>query len=251
METSGTQPVADAVSTHEAGQPARILLVVSEPKLARLAPQCLRFAGYPTEHARTGAEALAVAARTRPDLLIVDADCLGGRGAELVDQLRVRMGVDAPALLLAEPADVNAGTIAMTIRGDRYLAKPFSPDDLLAQVRALLRHATGSARYGAAVLRFADIELDEDSLEVRRNDRSVTLTPHERRILRYLLVNAGRTVTRAEIVEHVWPYNHGGHRRVLDVHMSNLRRKINHAGRPLIHTVHGIGFLLGAPGAKR
>lgn len=223
---------------------ARILLVTAEPMVARLASASLRVAGYQTEVARGRAEALDRVERMRPDLLVVD---LGGDGASVGREPRMGYVADAPILFLAEAAEAAGATMALTVGGDKYLANPFSLDDLTAHVRALLRRAAGPGPHPEAVLRFADLELDEDTLDVRRNGRTLGLAPRERKILRHLLMNAGRAVSRTQIVEHVWPYNHGGHRRGLDVHVCNLRREINKAGRPLIETLYGIGYCLRDP----
>ncbi|GAA5175054.1 response regulator transcription factor [Pseudonocardia eucalypti] len=237
-----------AATPAEPSEPGSILVIGDDHAVAELVPACLRFAGFRTVLARGADEALARAERHRPELLVLDATLPGVDASALARLLRLRLGSGVPILFLVGGRGGEHSAMSLTVGGDDYLPKPFSLDELTARIRALLRRF---GRRSDAVLSFADLEFDEDTLEPRRAGRHLYLTPQERRILRYLLVNAGRVITRTEIVEHVWPYDHVGHRRVLDVHMCTLRRKINKMGPPLIHTMHGVGYVLRDPRANK
>lgn len=228
--------VAD--STNDAAR--RVLVAVDDPQLAELVPASLRFAGYETHLARTAAEVLAGRSQLQPHLLVLDTQLRGPDGVPVAQQLRRRDG--HPVLFLAPPDSSLSPALTLTVGGDDYLATPFSLDELTARVRAILRR-TGDSD-ASAVLRFADLEFDEDTQTVHRGGTPIHLTPRERHILRHLLVNAGRIVTRAHIHDHVWPYDHTGTTRSIDVHICTLRRKLDNHGPPLITTLHGTGYLL-------
>jgi two-component system, OmpR family, response regulator len=137
----------------------------------------------------------------------------------------------------------------LTVGGDDYVTKPFSLEELVARVRALLRRS-GAAGAASSVLAFADVELDDDAHEVTRAGELVELTPTEYRLLRYLMLNPRRVLSRAQLLEHVWDYDFGGDARVLETYVSYLRRKLDAHGPPLIHTVRGVGYVLRLPRAK-
>jgi two-component system, OmpR family, response regulator len=222
------------------GSARRVLVAVDDPVLAELVPASLRFAGYETRTAHTAAEVLAERSRLRPQLLVLDTRLRGADGVPVAQQLRRR---DGHPILFLTPREVpQPRALTLTVGCDDYLATPFSLDELTARVRAILRR-TG-ATDASPVLRYADLEFDEDTQTVRRAGTPVRLTPRERHILRHLLVNAGRIVTRAHIHDHVWPYDHTGATRSIDVHICTLRRKLDHHGPPLITTLHGTGYLL-------
>jgi two-component system OmpR family response regulator len=231
-EHSAADPGPDAVR--------RVLVAANDPVLAELVPASLRVAGYDTQLARTAAEVLAERARLRPHLLVLDTQLRGPDGVPVVRRLRRSGG--RPVLFLT-PRDASGPRArTLTVGGDDYLATPFSLDELAARVRAILRRTVDAGT--SAVLRFADLEFDDDTQIVRRAGAPIRLTPRERHVLRHLLVNAGRIVTREHIHDHVWPYDHPGGTRSIDVHICNLRRKLDDHGPPLIATLHGTGYLL-------
>jgi two-component system, OmpR family, response regulator len=223
----------------------RVLVAVDDPVLAELIPACLRFAGYETQLARTGADALAERSRQPPHLMVLDTQLRDPDGRTLAQHLPRHE--DHPVLFLVPRNAPHPATPALTVGGNDYLTKPFSLDELTARIRAVLRRAGGADI--PAVLRFADLVLDEDTQLVHRARVPVPLSPRERQILRHLLVNAGRIVTRAHIHEHVWPYDRTGASRAIDVHICTLRRKLDQHGPPLIRTLHGIGYTLETPDA--
>ena len=143
--------------------------------------------------------------------------------------------------------DTTADKIrGLTTGGDDYVTKPFSLEELIARVRNILRH-TGIAKQASGRLHYADLELDEDTFEVTRAGRMIELTATEFRLLRYLMLNARRVLTRAQLLDHVWSYDFGGDARVLETYISYLRKKVDTAGPPLIHTVRGVGYTLRLP----
>lgn len=227
-------------------RPRRLIAVGKEPRVAALLSSSLRYAGFELVAAESGNEAIALAQRHQPDLLVVDVELPDLDGFEVVRHLR-RREVNCPALFLVDPTmRLTSPAGGLTVGGDDYLIKPFSLDDVVTRVETVLRRAKArhpNSTRRAAVLRFADLEFDEDSQEVRRAGRPVTLAPMERKLLRYLLRHAGMVVNRVQILEHVWPCGETPRsERALDVHISGLRRKIDRAGPPLIHTRYGVGY---------
>jgi len=165
-------------------------------------------------------------------------------GIEVLRRLAAE-GRRVPIIFLTARDATEDKVHGLTVGGDDYVTKPFSVEELVARVRVVLRRH-GQAQ-GAPRLAYADLELDEDAHEVRRGGRPVDLTPTEFRLLRYLLVNAGRVLSRNQILDHVWDYDFGGDASVLDTYISYLRRKIDSAGPPLIQTVRGVGYVLRTP----
>jgi two-component system OmpR family response regulator len=226
--------------------PRRQLLIVDgDADLADVLAASLRFSGYLTAVANTGDEALAATDRLQPDLLVVDVDLPDMTGLDVARHIRGR-NTKTPAVFLTSPNEPRNNLVRLTIGGDRYLVKPFSLDDLTTRVGTALRQA-GLTQPGDGVLRFADLELEEESGRTRRAGRDIRLAPIEAKILRYLLRNAGETIARTQIIDHVWPYNFTGYSRALDVHISTLRRKLDERGPALIHTVHRIGYSVRLP----
>ena len=156
-----------------------------------------------------------------------------------------RMGL--PVLFLSARDATEDKVRGLTLGGDDYVTKPFSLEELVARVRAVLRRAGSARADGDARLRLADLELDEDSHEVWRGGSEIQLTPTEFKLLRYLLVNARRVVSKAQILDHVWAYDFGGDASVVETYISYLRKKVDRSGPPLIHTVRGFGYALRPP----
>ncbi len=229
------------------GGPARLLVVDDEQSLVDLLKEALRFAGYDVEAARNGADALRIATDTEPDLLVLDVNLPDLDGFEVCRRLR-RDGVEVPVVFLTardDPADLRTG---FTRGGDDYMTKPFSLEELNFRIQAILRRSLGRADRDG-VLRCADLAMDVEAHRVWRGDREVELSPTEFRLLRYLLVNEGIVMSKAQILEHVWQYDFGGDGSVVETYISYLRRKLDAADPKLIHTVRGVGYAVRAPGS--
>ena len=215
-----------------------LLVVDDEPFLRDAVAASLRFLGFEVATAQTGAEALRLA-RDRPfDLVVLDVMLPDTDGFEVITRLR-REGCQVPVIFLT---DKETG---LTLGGDDYLTKPFGLEELAARIRTVLRR-TRPATSGP-VLAFADIELDQDSYEVRRRGHVIDLSPTEFRLLRYLMLNPGRVLTRAQLLAHVWDYDFGGSSTVVSTYVAYLRRKLAQYGPDVIHTQRGVGYSLRLP----
>jgi two-component system, OmpR family, response regulator len=225
----------------------RILVVDDEPNIVDVVSMALRFHGYAVETAGTGADALSAVSAFRPDLIVLDVMLPDMEGFEVARRLGAERAGTPIVFLTARdaPEDKLRG---LTTGGDDYVTKPFSLEELLARVRNILRR-TGLAQPESSRLTFEDLELDEDAREVARAGEPVELTATEYRLLRYLMLNPRRVLTRAQILDHVWDYDFGGDARVLETYVSYLRKKLDVHGPSLIHTVRGVGYALRPPRA--
>jgi two-component system, OmpR family, response regulator len=223
----------------------RILVVDDEPNIVDVVSMALRFHGYAVETAGTGAAALNAVTAFRPDLIVLDVMLPDMEGFEVARRLGAERAGTPIVFLTARdaPEDKLRG---LTTGGDDYVTKPFSLEELMARVRNILRRAGGS-QPDSSRLSFEDLELDEDTREVSRAGEPVELTATEYRLLRYLMLNPRRVLTRAQILDHVWDYDFGGDARVLETYVSYLRKKLDIHGPPLIHTVRGVGYALRPP----
>jgi two-component system OmpR family response regulator len=221
----------------------RVLVVDDDPHISELLVTTLRFAGFGVRSAAGGRDALVEVDRFRPELLVLDVMLPDLDGFGVVRRLRDR-GEQTPVLFLTARDGVDDRVEGLALGGDDYVTKPFSMAEVVARVRAILRRTGGASD---PVLRCADLTLDERTHEVRRADRAVELSPTEYRLLRYLLVNTGRVLSKAQILDHVWQYDFGGDGGVVEKFVSNLRRKIDFAEPTLIHTVRGFGYALRVP----
>jgi two-component system OmpR family response regulator len=231
-----------AVPARAAG--SRLLVVDDDPHIAELLVTTLRFTGFDVATAGSGTEALRVAAEFRPAVAILDVMLPDIDGFEVVRRLRDgghRFGV----LFLTARSGTADKITGLTLGGDDYVTKPFSIGEVVARLEALLRRSRDAGH--ARVLRYADLEMDEDAHEVLRGGTPVELSPTEYRLLRYLLLNAGRVVSKAQILDQVWQYDFGGDAGVVEKFVSNLRRKIDVGGEPLLQTVRGFGYALRLP----
>ena len=229
-----------------AGDEARLLVVEDEPTILELLSGSLRFAGFGVVTASSGAGALRAAAACRPDLILLDVMLPDGDGFEVVRTLRSG-GPRVPVIFITARVAVSDRVTGLTIGGDDYVTKPFSLDEVLARIRAVLRRSGPEPSGRGARLVVADLELDEDSHEVRRAGAVVALTPTEFKLLRFLMINAGRVLSRAQILDHVWDYSFRGDGGVVEPCVSYLRRKVDQGEPKLIHTVRGVGYVLRVP----
>jgi two-component system OmpR family response regulator len=223
---------------------ARLLVVDDEQTILELLSGSLRFAGFEVMTAASGAEALRAAAASRPDLVLLDVMMPDGGGFEVVRRMR-SSGPDVPVIFLSARDAVRERVAGLALGADDYVTKPFSLDEVLERIRAVLRR-TGRPT-AVTRLRVADLELDEDSHEVRRSGGLIALTPTEFRLLRFLMLNAGRVLSKGQILDHVWDYDPAGSGGVVEPCVSYLRRKVDQAEPRLIHTIRGFGYVLRIP----
>jgi two-component system OmpR family response regulator len=223
----------------------RVLVVDDENNITELVAMALRYEGFSVDTAATGRDALNKATSFKPALILLDVMLPDIDGLEVLRRLGSHT-VRPPVIFLTARDATEDKVHGLTLGGDDYVTKPFSVEELVARVRAVLRR-NGVDSSSPSMLSFADLELDEDAHEVRRSGEPIDMTPTEYRLLRYLLVNAGRVLTRSQILDHVWQYDFGGDGTVLETYISYLRRKIDRFDPPLIQTVRGVGYVLRPP----
>ena len=222
---------------------ARVLVVDDEPNITDLVALALRYEGFSVEKAGSGRAALSAVQKFKPDLVILDVMLPDLSGLDVMKRLTSE-GRKVPVIFLTARDSTEDKVHGLTIGGDDYVTKPFSIEELVARVRVVLRRNGGST---SSRLVLADLELDEDAHEVRRQGEPIDLTPTEYRLLRYLLVNSGRVLSRTQILDHVWDYDFGGDASVLETYISYLRRKVDKYSPPLIQTVRGVGYVMRLP----
>jgi two-component system, OmpR family, response regulator len=231
-----------------AGQPQpKVLVVDDEASIRALLSATLRLTGFDVKVAGGGREALSAAADFAPDLVVLDVMMPDLDGFEVAQRLRTS-GRPVPVLFLTARDSVEDRISGLTVGADDYVAKPFSLEEVVLRIRAILRRSLGEQQLvDGGVLRYADLEMDEDAHEVRRGGHRVDLSPTEFNLLRYLLTNAGRVVSKAQILDRVWNYDFGGDGRIVESYVYYLRRKVDKLDPPLIHTVRGVGYALRLP----
>jgi len=221
----------------------RILVVDDEPSIVDAVATALRYEGYDVEEAASGRAALAAAARTEPDLIVLDWMLPDLEGIEVGRRLRAQ-GVKSAVLFLTAKDATENKVEALRAGGDDYVTKPFSLAEVVARVQAILRRTAGELP--GDVLRFADVVLDEQRHEVFRGETRVDLTATEFSLLRYFLLNPRRVVSKGQILQNVWRYDFGGNSNVVETYVSYLRKKLDSLGPPLIRTVRQAGYMLEA-----
>ncbi len=225
----------------------RLLVVEDEPSIRTLLESTLSLTGYHVGSTDTGLAALAEAARLQPDLILLDIMLPDLDGYEVTRRLRTA-GNLVPVLLLTARTGVDDRIKGLSIGADDYVTKPFNIEEVLLRIQAILRRTLGpEALLPDTVVRYADLELDERAHEVHRAGQYVQLSPTEFKLLSYLLDNAGRVVSKAQILDHVWQYDFAGDTRVVETYIKYLRKKIDRFDPPLIHTVRGVGYSLRLP----
>jgi two-component system OmpR family response regulator len=226
---------------------ARLLVVDDEPNIVDLLATSLRFAGFEVATARNGAEALRVASTFRPDLMVLDVMMPGLDGFTVVRRLR-QEGINAPVVFLTAKDATEDKVTGLTLGGDDYVTKPFSLEEVVARIRAVLRRFAETApTESTSKLAFADVEMDEDTHEVWKDGELVALSPTEFKLLRYFMQNTGRVLSKAQILDHVWHYDFNGDANVVESYVSYLRRKVDTTEPRLLHTLRGVGYVLRQP----
>jgi len=245
--------LSDARSSVALGEPparaARVLVVDDEPNISALLSATLRLVEFEVRVVDTGHRALVAIEEFEPDLVVLDVMLPDLDGFDVAKRLRAT-GSRVPVLFLTARDAVEDRISGLSAGADDYVTKPFSLEEVVLRIRAILRRSQPELEGQAAdtgVLRYADLELDEDAHEVRRAGRLIDLSPTEFNLLRYLLINAGRVVSKAQILDRVWKYDFGGDGRIVESYVYYLRRKIDKTDPPLIHTVRGVGYALRLP----
>ncbi|MFL5443947.1 MAG: response regulator transcription factor [Myxococcales bacterium] len=224
----------------------KALLIEDDRKLADLLREFLAQHGVEAVVAPDGVQALSLLALHRFDILLLDLMLPGMDGLTLARRVRERW--PTPIIMVTARGDDADKIVGLELGADDYLAKPFNPRELLARIRAVLRRSTGPQRAAETPrLSFADIELDEESHEVVKAGQVVSLSPTEFKLLRYLMANAGRVLSKAQILDHVWNYDFNGEANVVESYISYLRRKIDTTEPRLLHTIRGVGYTLRLP----
>jgi two-component system OmpR family response regulator len=234
---------ADAVPA--SGDRVRVLVVDDEANITDLVATALRYEGFEVSTAGDGRTALSLVESFRPHVIVLDVMLPDLDGFEVQRRL-VERGQRAPVLFLTARDATEDKVHGLTIGGDDYVTKPFSLEELIARIRTVLRRAGGIAG-GSERLRFEDLEMDEDTHEVWRGEREVELTPTEFGLLRLLLSNPRRVLSKSQILDHVWQYDFGGDASIVETYVSYLRKKVDADQPHLIHTVRGVGYVLRLP----
>lgn len=225
----------------------RLLIADDEQTILDLLAASLRFAGFDITTAADGREALTKARKERPDAMVLDVMMPGIDGFDLVRRLRAE-GHEAPVLFLTARDATEDKVRGLTVGGDDYVTKPFSLEEVIARLEALLRRAGKGSAAQPSLLAVADIEMDEDRHEVRKAGHPVELTPTEFNLLRLFLANPDRVLSKDTILDRVWQYDFDGESGIVESYVSYLRRKVDTTEPRLLHTVRGFGYVLRTPG---
>ena len=240
-ETTTQAPVR---LTRADGSPIRVLVVDDEASLTDLLQMALRYEGWEIKTAADGSSAIATARDFRPDAVVLDIMLPDIDGLQVLQRMRAD-GNDVPVLFLTAKDSLDDRIAGLTAGGDDYVTKPFSLEEVVARLRGLIRRSTLTVDANESpVLVVGDLELDEDSHEVRRAGRLIELTATEFELLRYLMRNPRRVVSKSQILDRVWDYDFGGKSSVVEIYISYLRKKIDAEGAPMLHTVRGAGYMI-------
>ncbi|MCS0639487.1 response regulator transcription factor [Streptomyces sp. LP05-1] len=230
------------------GGPVRVLVVDDEPALSELLSMALRYEGWEVRSAGDGASAVSGARGFRPDAVVLDVMLPDTDGIAVLGRLR-RDLPDVPVLFLTARDAVEDRIAGLTAGGDDYVTKPFSLEEVVARLRGLIRRSGAAAARADSLLTVGDLTLDEDSHEVTRDGAAIHLTATEFELLRYLMRNPRRVLSKAQILDRVWSYDFGGQANVVELYISYLRKKIDAGRAPMIHTRRGAGYVL-KPGER-
>ena len=235
--------MAPETLTRPDGSPVRVLVVDDEVNIAELISMALRYEGWAITTAHTGTKAVREAKDHRPDAIVLDVMLPDIDGFEVLRRIRANQP-DVPVLFLTARDAVEDRVAGLTAGGDDYVTKPFSIEELVARLRGLMRRAGARRVEDANVLTVGDLELDEDSHEVRRGGDEIFLTATEFELLRFLMRNPRRVMSKAQILDRVWNYDFGGQANDVELYISYLRKKIDVGRAPMIHTMRGAGYVL-------
>jgi len=241
--TNAGAPVDRAALRGPDGRPIRVLVVDDEQTLSELVGLALRYEGWEVRTAADGMSAIAAARDFRPDLVVLDVMLPDIDGLEVLRRLRADIE-RMPVLFLTARDDVSDRIAGLTAGGDDYVTKPFSIEELVLRLRALLRRSHLALTTDSATIIVGDLVLDEDSREVRRGDDLISLTATEFELLRFLMRNPKRVMSKAQILDRVWNYDFGGQANIVELYISYLRKKIDAGREPMIHTMRGFGYVL-------
>jgi two-component system OmpR family response regulator len=229
--------------TRTDGTPLRVLVVDDEVNIAELIGMALRYEGFEVSLAHTGNKAVSGAKMFDPDAVVLDMMLPDFDGLEVLRRMR-SADPDVPVLFLTARDAVEDRVAGLTAGGDDYVTKPFSLEELVARLRGLMRRAGARRAESSSVLVVGDLELDEDSHEVRRAGEEISLTATEFELLRFLMRNPKRVLSKAQILDRVWNYDFGGQANVVELYISYLRKKVDAGRQPMIHTMRGAGYVL-------
>ena len=241
MPSSPETSPSDAPSAESAS--VRVLVVDDEPTLTELLAMALRYEGWQVRSAENGMAALRAAREFTPDVVVLDVMLPDVDGLEVLHRLRAT-APELPVLFLTARDSVEDRIAGLTAGGDDYVTKPFSLEEVVARLRGLLRRAHRASPRSDALLTVGDLTLDEDSHEVRRGEDPIQLTATEFELLRFLMRNPRRVLSKAQILDRVWNYDFGGQANVVELYISYLRKKIDAGREPMIHTRRGAGYVL-------
>jgi two-component system, OmpR family, response regulator len=233
----------DKLTVRADGTPIRVLVVDDEPSLAELLSSVLRYEGWDIAVAGDGSSAVRTAREFKPDAVVLDVMLPDFSGFEVLRRLRAELPHVCVLFLTARDA-VEDRVAGITAGGDDYVTKPFSLEEVLARLRGLLRRAGVARAQAGTQLAVGDLTMDEDAREVRRGGELIDLTATEFELLRFLMRNPRRVLSKAQILDRVWNYDFGGQAHVVELYISYLRKKIDTGREPLIHTVRGVGYVL-------
>ena len=225
------------------GSPVRVLVVDDEPNLTELLAMALRYEGWDVKAAGSGTEAVRTAREFQPDAVVLDMMLPDFDGLEVLRRMRADNSA-VPVLFLTAKDAVEDRVAGLTAGGDDYVTKPFSLEEVVARLRALMRRTAIVADESSSVLVVGDLTMDEDSHEVARAGTQINLTATEFELLRYLMRNPRRVLSKAQILDRVWNYDFGGQANVVELYISYLRKKIDAGRAPMIHTMRGVGYVL-------
>ena len=229
--------------TRADGSPIRVLSVDDEPSLTELLSMAMRYEGWEVSTANSGTQAVKVAREVRPDAIVLDMMLPDFDGLEVMRRIRTEQP-NVPVIFLTAKDAVADRIGGLTAGGDDYVTKPFSLEEVIARLRALLRRSGATTPESDSLLTVGDLTLDEDSHEVTRGGDEINLTATEFELLRYLMRNPKRGLSKAQILDRVWNYDFGGQANVVELYISYLRKKIDHDRAPMIHTMRGAGYVL-------
>jgi two-component system, OmpR family, response regulator len=225
------------------GSPVRVLVVDDEENLTELLRMALRYEGWDVRSAGTGMAAVRAAREFQPDAVALDMMLPDFDGMEVLRRMRAD-NPNVPVLFLTARDAVEDRVAGLTAGGDDYVTKPFSLEEVVARLRALMRRTAIMNEGSDSVLAVGDLTLDEDSHEVTRAGHQISLTATEFELLRYLMRNPKRVLSKAQILDRVWNYDFGGQANVVELYISYLRKKIDAGREPMIHTMRGVGYVL-------